>query len=377
MQNNYAPTRIQKIQDNYVLWFENSNRYVIVDDFNYKLLNLFLTSTSKNQFIAELTQLDFLNKEEPEAIYNSLNEFLLSCHKKHPKNVEPATVLDKTKKYLSEYYYIYEKAIIINYDSELSKSLIHPSYAHLSSKELKGVSSSVFHIEQRGNYLYLFKNGMLCEAYNTVDYHLLQGKFAIELLCALTDTSEADWMATFHATTIANDTQAIMLVGASGQGKSTLTALLTQNGFDLVADDFTPMLDSQLICSYPAAISIKSGAFDIVKSYYANFATLPISNLRANKGPIKYIWPPDTLSKYRTYSCKNIVSVHYKEGAKTQFKRNSAEKVLNILIPDSWISPDKTHAKQFLDWLCNINYYELTYSNHRDVGDLFTKVLKT
>ena len=97
----------------------------------------------------------------------------------------------------------------------------------------------------------------------------------MELLCLLTHKKEHDWLGTFHASTIANNKEAIMLIGASGRGKSTLSALLMANGFNLIADDFTPVLaKTQTIYNYPSAISIKEGAFKTLESYFQNFNNL-------------------------------------------------------------------------------------------------------
>jgi len=40
---------------------------------------------------------------------------------------------------------------------------------------------------------------------------------------------------------------------------------------------------------------------------------------------------------------------------------------LETLIPESWLSPNPKHAKQFLDWLQTLAFYEITYSDTESV----------
>ncbi|WP_159022648.1 hypothetical protein [Formosa sp. L2A11] len=89
----------------------------------------------------------------------------------------------------------------------------------------------------------------------------------MELICALHHKKEHDWIGLFHASTISNNTESVMLIGTSGSGKSTLTTILTHNGYDLIADDTTPILRADLNTYYfPGGISVKPGAFSTIKT---------------------------------------------------------------------------------------------------------------
>lgn len=376
LANTTGPTYVQRIEDIYLLWFEVSNKYVLVDNANYNHIILYLDSTNRDSFCTQLKEVYPETEIDPTTIYEDIKSFLNSCQEK-PKSKKGITIRIKTKlKVITEAYEIYGQLIVINYCSEKTKSLIHPLFAHLTSTIELRKSSTSFSIELIKDNLFLFKNGELRGQFHKNSYHLLQGQFAIELLSALTHTSEMDWLATFHGSTIAKNDQGIMLIGESGRGKSTLAALLTLNGFDLVADDFSPMLTrNNSICAYPAAISIKQGAFQVLKPYYKDFKNLPSYNLRKSKGTIKYIAPSSNPS-YRSYICQFIILVNYKKDAQTHLKKTSPEKLLQILIPDSWISPQKNHALQFLHWLNTVQYYEITYSNFKEAKVMLTKLFR-
>ena len=116
--------------------------------------------------------------------------------------------------------------------------------------------STQFDIFKIDHNLYLFKDGNYIGRYKTNEFHLLQGRFALELTNSIFNLDIEQWIATFHASTITYKKEAIMIIGDSGNGKSTLSALLMANGFDVLADDFTPMYKDLNLYRYPAAISL-------------------------------------------------------------------------------------------------------------------------
>jgi len=173
-------------------------------------------------------------------------------------------------------------------------------------------------------------------------------------------------MATFHASTISNKEEAIMIIGGSGNGKSTLSAVLMAHGFDLLADDFTPMLaKNQHLYRFPAAISIKKGAFALIGGLFDGFDALESEVSTSKHTTVKYLPPSKPFkSSKKHFECRKLVMVKYTSDVKSELRECSPEKILQTFIPDSWISPKPEHSKQFLDWLKDLKLYELTYSDN-------------
>ncbi|HLT34179.1 MAG TPA: hypothetical protein VKZ98_10345, partial [Aquaticitalea sp.] len=92
---------------------------------------------------------------------------------------------------------------------------------------------------------------------------------------------------------------------------------------------------------------------------------------------VKYV-PPSRPFKYskKNFECHKIVLVKYSPGAESQLKECPAEKLLQILIPDAWISPLPHHSQQFLTWLAKTKFYELTYSDNGIAVAKFKELLK-
>jgi hypothetical protein len=255
------------------------------------------------------------------------------------------------------------------------QQFIHPQFSYLEVKQPKGKPDCVFHINSINNQLHLFNNESLLGSYNNADYHLLQGKFAIELICKLTLTTESDWLATFHASAISNKSEAIMLIGESGSGKSTLSTLLMNHGFDLLSDDFTPMLaKSHHIHPYPSAISIKKNAFPLVDSLSKSLEYKTFKSPNNQKGLLRYV-TPNNVSK-KSLPCSKIILVNYERDSEVSLDTLHIREALNVLIPDSWISPKLEHVKSFMNWLEGCNFYKLTYSDTNSAISMFETLLQ-
>jgi len=377
MKNNLAQTYTQLIGQNYILWFKKSNSYIILNELLYSYLTIYLAAKNKSQFINEIVNLKgFKNKNsEATAIYNDISLFLEDQNKSFSLNKSEEIEFNNHHRNFKENYQIDKHPIEIYFSSEKIKQYIHPQLMHLcSTSNIK--KTTIFDIYEENNELFLFKNEVFVGAYELKNYHLLQGRFVMELLCVLHNKKEHDWLGTFHASTVANGKVAIMLVGDSGNGKSTFCALLMASGLDLIADDITPILSkNQDVYRYPAAISIKQGAFDMLTNYFSDFNNFDSFNSGTKKGLLKYIPPKQNFENtIQHVPCTKIVYVKYDSLASASLIKTSADQVLQTLIPDSWVSPQQKNAKQFLNWLKNVSYYKLSYSDNNKAIELFNQL---
>lgn len=365
MKAELAPKHSQQIGDNHVLWFESSNAYVVVSETTFQLLNAYLGSKNKETFIKYLKLHFNISYKQGMCYHTDLSNFLddLNSEIKSVKIHSISKEIPNTD--ISKHYVFGECYIRINFSSEKLQQIIHPYLEH-SSVKVGSDNDLVFDMFSEKNLIYLFKNKTFIESYNIADYHFLQGKFAIELIASIYKNSESDWMATFHASTVCNDDEAIMIIGDSGNGKSTLSAVLMAHGYDLLADDFTPMLaENQHLYRFPAAISIKKGAFPLVENLFDGFSSAEMQMSTSKPIAVKYL-PPSRPFKtsQKHFECHKIVMVKYDDKAISQLRECPSEKILETFIPDSWISPQVKHSKLFLNWLKDIKFYELIYSDN-------------
>ena len=371
-----APKYIREIKGFYILWFDYTNKYIVVNKEVMTLLNLYLESSNETQFLRYVSKQTNYSQKDSKQYYFELAQLLQECSIKSKDKSLVISKLSHLQNKITVFYKINDFIIQINYSSESVKSLLHPQLEHFNYQQSSS-TNIIFDIYLEDKTLNLFKNQQFCGAYPQTDFHLLQGQFAMELLCMLNNKNEMDWLGTFHASTISNGESAIMLIGDSGNGKSTLAALLMANGFDLIADDFTPMLaKDQNVYSYPAAISIKQGSFKLLEPLIKGFNKLPTYFINSKKGYVKYV----QVNKHRnkqSLSCHKIVYVNYKKDTQTKLTEVSIDKILSVLIPDSWLSPESNNANHFLDWLEDCSFYELIYSDTKEVITTFQNLFGT
>ncbi|NRD23252.1 hypothetical protein HNV10_08365 [Winogradskyella litoriviva] len=363
MNNSLSPTYQKKIGDMWLLWFAVSNSYSIVDNEFKVILDSYLTAETKKSFDL------FITKKYPfqnaSVITDSIEDYLTRSNISISKDETEKVQLDTCYKNITKLYAINKKIIKVNYDSELVLKTIHPSIAYTSIITNDSVDTT-FDIYLKNDILYLFQENLLITSAPKLEYHKIQGKFIMQLLCTIHNKIESDWIGSFHGSTITDGNSSILMVGESGKGKSTLCALLTANGFNLLADDVSPMLSKDKAIYYnPAAISIKEGAFSILENVIDDFKDLPPILFNKQKGTLKYL--PCIKPEQSHYPCNAVILVNYKENSNTILTEVSVKRMLETIIPDSWLSPKPYHAKQFLEWLSHIKVYELTYSDIKDV----------
>lgn len=321
---------------------------------------------SRDSFVHYLSEHLAMTNDDANAVFNDIHQFVNSLNNSDEDDLNQADItIDIPLGTIKNSYMFYGKTINIRYESDVIKSLIHPQIVH-HEINYNIDCDVVFDIFKYNNDLYLAKDGSIVGNYKTEAFHFLQGRFALELTNSIHNTSIDHWIATFHASTISNGKESVMIIGDSGNGKSTLSVLLMAHGFDILCDDFTPLYEDNLeIYRYPAATSIKKGAFDALKQYLNNIDTLKTHTNGPKKVNIKYV-PPlvnyDSLAS--SFPCTKVVYVKFDATTKSSFEHVSMDKILQTLIPDSWVSPEEKHALKFINWLKKVDSYELNYSDN-------------
>ncbi|WP_026755084.1 hypothetical protein [Sediminibacter sp. Hel_I_10] len=381
MNTDLSPKYIKSIDQNTILWFECSNQYVIISTHTHEIIKIYLDAISEEEFITHLINHEHLNFKEAALVSKEFKQLLIRLNTLNEKAVVSGlkTVQTKTvRQNIESYRYSFGNIIVkVLYGSESINHIFHPQLAHNALDSNKEITCE-FKILKVDDNLCLYKDGDFIFSSSTKTYHFVQGHFAMELTNAIHQKQQDQWLATFHASTIGNDQEAIMLIGDSGNGKSTLSALLMNDGFDLLADDFTPMYAEDLnIYRYPNAISIKKGAFNSLNEEIFQFEKLK-THQNGSKGiEIRYLPPSKCLNdEPKKLPCKKIVHVTYSKNTPQRFNQSNAKYILETLIPDSWLSPKASHAKLFLDWLSDVEFYELRYNDNQFALSNFASLFK-
>ena len=350
----------QKIsKEDSIVWLKASNRYLVL---NSNILELIKnkSSLSSKDFLGHITKSLNVDVRKAKKINQDISELLLEAKEeelkldiKHPESIKSCK--------LTEYYLFNNIIIKVCFDSKETKSLIHPKYSHLVINNVK-VYDFEYSIFNSNHKLFILKNNQVIGAWESSRLHEFQGKFSMELMCSFYNKTEHDWMGVFHASTISKNNRSIMFTGNSGNGKSTLVSILMANGFNVIADDFSPILreDFKTYC-FPSAISIKEKSFDLIEQLYPELKNSNEYYINRIKGNIKYL-PP--ISTETSSNCSIVVWVKYSEKAENSMKKISTQEALKKFLPDAWVSNKEVNAKAFLRWINKITFYDLNYSDN-------------
>ena len=346
--------------DNFIVWLKELNKYIVLDS---NILNLILKKKElpNSNFLIEIMKVLKVDSISAEKIDNDISDLLIDFN---------AIKLDKplvsSQRLIScnlDHFYCYNDIIIkVSFGCLDSKFLIHQKYAHLEI-----YNCNKFHIQYnvfiKDKSVFMFNDKKLLGSWNENEMHEFQGKFSIEFLCSLYNKNEHDWMGVFHASTISKNNHSIMFTGDSGNGKSTLVSILMANGYNIIADDFTPILRSDLkTYCFPTAISIKEKSFDMIESMHPVITDLKEYYINELKGNVKYL--PPTTNKINA-NCNSVVWVKYDKDSLNNLEGISKATALQKFLPDAWISNQDVNAKAFMKWITETNFYELNYSDNK------------
>ena len=356
----------QKIsEEDSIVWLKKSNKYLVLNTNTLELIKK-KSSLSSKDFLTLITESLHVDVSIAKKINKDISELLLESEELDLKqNIKLSDPIKPCQ--LINYYSFNNTIIKVGFDSEETKSLIHQKYRHLAINHVNSYDVE-YAIFNSGDTLFIYKNNQIVGSWNNNQLHEFQGKFSMELICSFYNKTEHDWMGVFHASTISKNNHSIMFTGDSGNGKSTLVSLLMANGYNVIADDFTPVLrtDFKTYC-FPSAISIKEKSYNLIEQLYPELKSFNEYYINELKGNVKYL-PP--ISKETSANCISVIWVKYTEGEESSMKKVSIQDALKKILPDAWISNKEVNANAFLKWIEKTTFYELNYSDNNKLIDI-------
>ena len=371
MTSNSSHFISEKIDINtHIMWFEKSNKYIVVNDV---INNLILNKIDSDKFPikALLLEENKINSEKLKPISDNIKNLLEECNQDYDKiNQESLNfILDK---YTHQSKFKFNGRVVkIEYSDERLKLLIEPKFNHLKCNEKEEITYKVL---ERNKKINLFKNDKFIGCWGSDKMHEFQGKVSMELTSFFHRMIDSDWTAVFHGSSLCKDNNCLMLTGDSGSGKSSLSAILLTNNFTLIADDFSPMDDKGMHYNFPSAISIKEGFYSEAKKLFQSFSKLKEYYINDIKGNVKYLADNANKSILKS-NCNTILNVKFGIGFKNEIKLMNKGKALENILPDTWISGNTKDAKTFINWVKSSTFYDLTYNDNNQAIKMINKIL--
>ena len=140
--------------------------------------------------------------------------------------------------------------------------------------------------------------------------YVISAKFSMKIIECVYEKGEENWMGVFHASAVNHNDNAILILGDSGNGKSTSLALLQAQGFHCVADDFVPIDTTTKIHAFPAGISIKKNSLPVLLNYYPELKNSAEYHYSRLNKTVRYL-PPKNINYQKKHPCKAFVFIKY------------------------------------------------------------------
>ena len=359
-----------------VLWIPTVNKYVVAEPLAAKIILRLTQGKQLQEIAAQIRNENNISFNESLDLIEQVRlVWEKNVNKSSLKNVvEPGNKKNPgTAVYSKKAYQIDQVKFYVEYETFEAEWYNHPKFVYLEIP-LEKEYHHYFRVEDANNFLTLWVNGNHAGCWEKADNHFLSGKFSMQIIQKIYNKEEKQWMGVFHAAGISNGKKCIMFFGDSGSGKSTLSALLMANGFDVLSDDFLPVeSETGLVYRFPAAISIKKQAYNLVMSLYPGLRDTGEYENPAFKKIYRFLPPKDVTPA--GVACKAIIHVKYDQEIDFQIENIMPEDAFTELVPDSWINSNERNVGRFIKWFEQLEHYRLVYSDNEKMVTTIKRML--
>jgi hypothetical protein len=250
----------------------------------------------------------------------------------------------------------------IRYPSRETETLIHPLFAHLEMRSgtCQRALEVIFDIVEIADGYLVLKDGIAVSDCT----HLLELGPIIQREALLTAYEHTDCLMAVHSAAVCSSTsKCVLLPGAKGSGKSTLTAALIGSGFTYLTDELNLLMsDKRLIRPATVSLGLKRGSWPILAPTYRVLGKLPKYIQEGNR-EVRYLPPRRGLvPRQETYPVECVIFPRYEAGATTSLEKLSPVEAIYRVTQAGYAVPgclDSDRVEDLIDWIAQLNCYAL------------------
>ena len=366
MENSFLISK--KIDDKSCFVFiKNSTKFLIVTNFHLKLFNDFYKISKKDLLKKIHAKFPTTNAND---VYLELKELLKNTDLKQTQIKDKYKIPDNLKSFKFklglEFFTIYYD------DLDIVNTVIGQLF-HVENNSVD--KSKNYYVFKHNERYFLNYQNVNIGSWKKDEIHYLTGKLLSLIMCDFHKIEEEKWSGFLHASAVSISSNAYVIVGESGNGKSTSSAILSKNGFELLSDDITPVSRDGKIGNFPNSISIKEPSFTKIQGLYNNEKLSDAISI--SKGKIKYLntHKSSTFNPV-TLSCSTIILIKYDRGLDNSIKEFELKDILPLIVNESFFPTNSKSVKGFMNWFVKCTCYELIYNNDNTLIDFFNKISK-
>lgn len=359
----------KKIDQAYLVWFQNSNLYIQLEEPAWFVLRRTVKRYKAETIAAECAKRYNLKFGECLQFVNDIRSNIKELNRQDEtlgRRIDYPDEL-RTKRfapYSIRKYQITDNVIEFTFGNQQFESYFHPLISYLETVKSIGKISRFELFDDQGKSV-LRLNGEIKGVWTKDRTHRLIGFTYMSMINEMYNKNDDFWLMTVHAAALTNGKKTILIPAESGSGKTTMAAMLQNRGYQLLSDDFVP-IDRHLFRAwhFPMAMSVKHGAVEVLSSLYTNLEEKPITETPAKKS-VRYLYPDYNPERPNPASpVKDVISIKYDPNVEFEFKAADRLKAIKLMLDQSWILPSPGNAAIFLDQVAQWSFYQLTYSNN-------------
>ena len=357
----------RKLSDVHVIWFGESNQWIGLEKPAFKVYKLHSKSYPKKKIGRKISKKYGLGKSESKKFVQEIISGLKTASspknstrtsKEHRFNISKSPA----EAFSVRTYIINKVSFQFHFGSKLLEYYFHAPMECFESHERKD-PLYIVNIFEKGDHFFLEimndSHRWKCDSIPQ-----LKQRLNLAILNIIYAKKPSYWFSRLHASAVTDEKQAVLLCSESGGGKSTLATLLQTKGLRVISDDVVPMGGKNLAYPTPAALSVKKGSFDMVRSYFPNFDPGLISRYEHRNNDICFFpFQDHAENNFKAVPAKIILFVKYNPTIDLTFRPLQTIDALKLIHQESWVAASYKQALQFIKWIENLTCYTLEYSD--------------
>lgn len=367
----------RQIDDTYVVWFAPANRYMqlqypafrILKDWTSKLPEIQIIRNCANEFklrIGDARRFVLQVTNQLQSLVSGYKEDKIVgvCNEAYPLP-DPGTSSTKN-------YRINGKNFRFRYSDADLEELIHPGFGYLENEIYEAKADHSFDLYNSGNQAILQTDGQTTWTCPDSKPEYFIGLVNMQLMNCLHNTTDAHWMGAVHASAVSAGNGAVLFTAPSGSGKSTFAALLMNQGYQVLSDDFSPVsVNHAKVYPFPEGLSVKNRSLQALQSYFPSLGetghSLP--------DDVREVFLPITNGELPAPApVKAIVFLQYDTTVDMELIKIPNLNAMDRFLQQLWLPPKPEVAASFMDWYFQIPCYSLKYSDTTKATESLSKL---
>ena len=358
----------QKIGQAYLIWYQLSNQYILLEEPAWFVFRKFVKRFKTKTIAKEFTGRYSITYTESLVFVKDIRSEIKKIGQMDNNQNDLDKITTDLKTHLfspfsTHYYKIGKQVIAFYFGNHIFEQYLHPLMLHFETSE-SNCEMPVFELfAWEGQIVFRF-DGNVKGTWTKDETHLVKGLIFMYLINVMHNKTDADWLMTVHASAITNGKKTILFSAPPNHGKTTIAALLQSQGYQLISDDFVP-IDRVSFCAFPfpIAMSVKQSSMDLLASVFPGLEEKPLTYISSEKS-VRYLSPHPFDVSEAVFPVRDFIFVEYNRSVDFNLEKLDPVKGIKLLLDQAWMSPEEGNAAILFERIQKASFFSLTYSNN-------------